>query len=160
MSTTTDRATRIKSRVEEMGIFFEKQGHSPMKGRVLAFLLLAEPPYKDFYEIQEFLQASKSAVSNALNHLQDEGIIDYITFSGDRRRYFRVNCNSWLKSIRGKIDQVTTLKDLLKAVLVERQDSKHLDFNEGLEEIVEFHEFISEKIEILLEEWKNKKGIS
>ncbi|MCB9276843.1 MAG: MarR family transcriptional regulator [Lewinellaceae bacterium] len=158
MAEISDKRERLKAKVEEMGIYFEKKGLSPMPGRVLAFLLLAEPPYQDFYSIQESLQASKSAISNALNHLQRDGVVDYITFSGDRRRYFRVNSKSWLDSIESKINDITTLRDLLTDVLHERKDSKYLDFNEGLETIVEFHTFIAGKVEALKAEWNALKA--
>jgi len=47
--------------VEKMGVHFEQSGFSPMTGRVFAYLLLAEPAQKDFNEIPNFLDVSKSA---------------------------------------------------------------------------------------------------
>ncbi|MBL7776380.1 MAG: hypothetical protein JNK89_10290 [Saprospiraceae bacterium] len=61
-----DKTERVREKVERMGVFFERSGFAPMTGRVFAYLLVCDPPHKDFFAIQEFLQASKSAVSNAL----------------------------------------------------------------------------------------------
>ena len=154
MAATNDKCKKLEAKIEEMGVIFEKKGLSPMTGRVFAFLLLAEPPHKDFYEIQEALKASKSSISNALKNLQSTGKVDYITFSGDRRRYFRVNSRSWLKGIQEEIEKVSDLRDLLKEVLEERAGSKHLAFNEGLKEIVDFHSFITDKAKGMMAEWK------
>lgn len=145
--------TRIQQKVEEMGIFFEKQGLTPMHGRVFAYLLLAEPPQKDFYEIQEFLKASKSAISNALKYLMNEGMVDYITFSGDRRRYFRVNHKTWLEMYKERIRGLSTFRNLLEDVLQERSSSRHLDFNDQLKEMLDFQTHIADGIEKLIDDW-------
>lgn len=147
----------IRKKVEEMGVYFEKSGLTPMHGRVFAYLLLGEPPYKDFYEIQEFLQASKSAISNALKFLQSENLVDYITFSGNRRKYFRVNMDGWLKNSKLRIRQATTLKDIVVGVLEERANSKHLDFNEKLETMIDFHTELADVLERFIDNWEKKK---
>lgn len=158
MDTSTDKITRAKQKVEKMGIFFEKLGHTPMRGRVFAYLLLAEPPYKDFYDIQEFLAASKSSISNALNDLMKEGIVDYITFSGDRKRYFRVNPEGWLKTATERIKQASHITNLIQEVLDERKDSKHIHFNEGLEKMINFFSFFSTEIDSLMARWEAQQS--
>ncbi len=37
-----------KEHIERVGVFFEKSGFPRMVGRVLGFLLIAEPPNKTF----------------------------------------------------------------------------------------------------------------
>src|SRR6188768_26433 len=90
-STINKSASRLSDKVEKIGIMIEQMGHAPVPGRILAYLMLSEPPYRDFYEIQEFLKASKSSISTALNQLMQAGVVNYITFSGDRRRYFQID---------------------------------------------------------------------
>ncbi|HOY07447.1 MAG TPA: hypothetical protein PLO67_18690 [Saprospiraceae bacterium] len=149
---------RLTQKVEEMGVFFERLGRAPMSGRVLAYLLLSEPPHQDFFEIQAFLKASKSAVSNALNYLMQEGTIDYITFSGDRRRYFRINPTGWLNNLKNGLRQVTILRHLLEGVLHERTHSAYPAFDEELKKIVAFNVFIAEGIERNIAEWERQHG--
>ena len=151
-----DKMERVREKVEQMGVFFERSGFAPMTGRVFAYLLVCEPPHKDFYAIQDFLRASKSAVSNALATLSSEGIVDYITFSGDRRRYFKINTTGWLVNLKNKLRRVTVLGDLLDEVLKERCKSQCPIFNENLNKIVGFQHYMSEGIEQLLEEWDKK----
>lgn len=144
----------IREKVEEMGIFFERSGFAPVTGRVLAFLLMCEPPYKDFFAIQAFLKASKSTVSNALSLLSNEGLVEYITFSGDRRRYFRINTVGWLSNLKSKVRRATLLGDLLKDVLDERCESNCPAFNNELKKIVFFQSYLAKGIEQLIEDWE------
>jgi DNA-binding transcriptional regulator GbsR (MarR family) len=151
-----NRNERITQKVEELGVFFERSGWSPMAGRVFAYLLMCEPPHKDFFEIQEFLKASKSTVSNALNALEKEGIVDYLTFSGDRRRYFRVNPTGWMARLKSQVRQATMIRQLLEGVIKERSDSKYQAFSEDLEKILDFHINLADVLERSIAEWEQK----
>lgn len=156
MINTANNTKRKEQKVEEMGIFFEKSGLAPMHGRVFAYLLLAEPPHKDFYEIQEFLKASKSAISNALKFLMEKNMVKYLTFSGDRRRYFQVDTYGWLKHNKMQILQATAIKKWIQEILELRADSKHLDFNENLEMIVAFYAELSDVLDEFVQKWSEK----
>ncbi|MCB0533229.1 MAG: hypothetical protein H6574_14195 [Lewinellaceae bacterium] len=162
MTTTVDgeKMERVREKVEQMGVFFERSGLAPLTGRVFAYLLVCEPPHKDFFAIQEFLQASKSAVSNALATLTSEGMVDYITFSGDRRRYFRINTTGWLNNLKNKLRRVTVLGDLLDDVLQERCNSRSPDFSDELNKIVVFQNYLARGIDQLIDEWEKKQTVS
>ena len=153
-----EQLEHAQARVEAMGVFFEKLGYSPINGRVFALLLLAEPPYKDFYEIREFLAASKSSISNALNQLMQEGNVDYLTFSGDRRRYFRINTDNWLNHLKRQTQQMGQMRGILEQVLAERADTEYIEFNDGLQEIIDFQNFIAQGIELMIRKWEEREG--
>ncbi|PRX99267.1 hypothetical protein CLV24_1623 [Pontibacter ummariensis] len=76
------------AQTERIGVTLEKSAIPPLAARIMALLLVAEPPYCSFNTIMEALQASKSSAGPSLNLLLREGIVDYITFPGDRKRYF------------------------------------------------------------------------
>lgn len=145
-----------EQQVEKMGVFFENLGYSPMASRVFALLLVAEPPYMDFYAIQNFMKASKSSISNALKILSNSGIVDYITFSGDRKRYFRVNTKKWFEIIKDREQQGKAMNDMLGEVLDMRKDTKHLAFNEDLKKIMEFQIYLNEGLNNLIRQWEEK----
>lgn len=146
-----------QAQVEKMGIFLEKMGYSPMASRVYALLLVAEPPYMDFYAIQEFMKASKSSISNALKILQSTGIVDYITFSGDRKRYFRINTKRWFQMIKEREAKGDEMNVMLEEVLAMRKDSKDLAFNEDLQKIVDFQVYMTKGMHDLIEKWEAKQ---
>ncbi len=151
------KKARIQRKVERMGVFFEQAGLTPMTGRVFAYLLLAEPPHKDFYEIQEFMNASKSSISTALKFLQNDGVVEYITFSGDRRRYFRINPDRWYVRLKERFRQLTEMQALIASVLEERQSGKYDDFNAELHRLEAFHAYLADGIEQLIEKWEQAK---
>ncbi|WP_338814713.1 hypothetical protein V9L05_05605 [Bernardetia sp. Wsw4-3y2] len=157
-SVKTQKLQQKETMVEEMGVVFENLGLTPMHGRVFAFLLLSEPPYQDFYAIQEFLKASKSAISTALKFLTDRKMVQYITFSGDRKRYFQVNVEGWLENTKERLQYVSTLKELHQKVLRNRSDDRYVEFNEKLAEIIDFHSQLNKHLQEFVIEWeKNRK---
>lgn len=115
-----DKGERIRAKVERIGAFFERYGFAPVTGRVFAYLLVSTPAQSDFFSIQAFLQASKSTVSNALATLKGEGLIDDLTLSGRRRRYFRISANGWMNNLKNRLRRTTTFHEVLNDVLEER----------------------------------------
>jgi DNA-binding transcriptional regulator GbsR (MarR family) len=79
---------KLRETIEETGKVFEKFDLTPMQGRIIAYFTLSDPPEKTFEELVRFFYASKSSISNSLNFLLQTKIIDYKTFSSDRKRYF------------------------------------------------------------------------
>jgi DNA-binding transcriptional regulator GbsR (MarR family) len=114
------------------------------------------PPYRSFDDIREFLQASKSAVSNALNVLLREGSLTYKTFSGDRKRYFMVNVKEWDKKLMNSARNLSDFNVLLSQVLDFRLDSKHEDFTQDIAKLLDFQVYLSQEIDKAIEAWKNK----
>lgn len=154
-----DKIERVRQKVEQMGVLFERSGFAPMTGRVFAYLLVSDPPHKDFFAIQAFLKASKSAVSTALTALTSEGLVDYITFSGDRRRYFRINASGWLNNLKNRLRRVSILGELLDEVLNERCASECPAVNRDLLQIAFFQKHLSRGIEQLIDEWDHKQEV-
>ena len=157
MPKSSDTQRNLAEMVERMGVLFEQSGYTPMHGRVFAYLLLAEPPHQDFFTIQEFLKASKSAISNALKFLTKEGVVEYITFSGDRKRYFKVDVRGWLENTKERMRQATDLKILIADVLEVRKDTKYLAFNEELQDIINFHSELAEVLKDMAARWDKQQ---
>ena len=149
------REIKVRECIEKFGVYYKKTGHQPMMGRLIAFLMLAEPPHKSFEEIVEFLVSSKSAVSNTLNMLMYFGIIDYVRFSGDRKRYFRINQNAWDSLFSAQIQELSHLKDLVKDVIDLRSD-KFPEVNQKIRNFYMLLEIYEAEFPIILEKWKNK----
>lgn len=153
MTATNIQGKSKEEMVEQMGVFFEQRGLTPIHGRVFAYLLLAEPPHKDFYEIQAFLKASKSAISNALKFLINQKLVKYTTFSGDRRRYFQVDMDGWLFHTKNKIRQAATLNELVSNVLETRSDQKYQAFNQELKRMNDFNVQLTVVLDQFIEKW-------
>lgn len=147
-----------KQEVENLGAFFERRNMTPMEARVFALLLLAEPHYQDFYTIQETLAASKSAISNALNRLMNGKRVDYLTLPGDRKRYFKVNPESWLEEMKAEIASVVPMMERIDAIVAQRREMDTPEFNRGLGRIQAFFTFMVEEFPKMLDRWDRREG--
>ena len=109
-------------------------------------------------EITEALQISKSATSNAINLLLQTEQIEYTTFPGDRKRYFRLKIANWREGFTKKMEDMTSFSLLLKEVLNER-NPETTEFNRNLEELADFMAYVNSALPGLLESWeKTRKG--
>jgi DNA-binding transcriptional regulator GbsR (MarR family) len=100
---------KIRETIEETGKVFEKFELTPMQGRIVAYFTISDPPEKTFDELVRFFNASKSSVSNSLNYLLQNKIIDYKTFASDRKRYFFLT-DSFFRIYFGRV--LENVKDL------------------------------------------------
>lgn len=152
---TNNKEQKAKLLIEKIGVHSEKAGLTPAVGRIFAYLMIADPPEKSFEEIYQYLQMSKSAVSNGLNALLQHGLIDYITHTGDRKRYFHINTKGWMEQTKKQIEGQEQLQPLIKDVLKSRTN-KYPEFNKSLEEIIAFHDFMREEIKNAINKWEKK----
>jgi DNA-binding transcriptional regulator GbsR (MarR family) len=97
--------------IEEAGKVFEKFGLTPMQGRIIAYFTVSDPPEKTFNELVKYFKASKSSVSNSLNFLLQNKIIDYKTFASDRKRYFFITDTFFIVYFNKVLENVIELKE-------------------------------------------------
>jgi DNA-binding transcriptional regulator GbsR (MarR family) len=108
-----DRKKISRDSVEETGKVFEKFNLTPMQGRIVAFFIISDPPEKTFDELVDYFKASKSSVSNSLNYLLQNKIIDYKTFPSDRKRYFFLTDSFFRVYFRRVVENVSELKEYI-----------------------------------------------
>jgi DNA-binding transcriptional regulator GbsR (MarR family) len=101
----------LQDTIEETGKVFEKFGLTPMQGRIVAYFTVSDPPEKTFDELVKYFKASKSSVSNSLNFLLQNKIIDYKTFASDRKRYFFITDSFFIVYFKKVLENVAELKD-------------------------------------------------
>ena len=101
---------KIRDTIEEPGKIFEKFGLTPMQGRIVAYFTISDPPEKTFEELVKFFVASKSSISNSLNWLLQNKIIDYKTFASDRKRYFFITDSFFYVYFKKVLENVKELK--------------------------------------------------
>lgn len=145
--------------IENLGVIMEKMDVPPVHARIFILLLMANPPYMSFEEIQEHLLVSKSSVSKYLNIMLEQGTLDYRTFSGDRKRYFYLNHGKLLNKIYSGASRFSLISDLMKKCLIERQSAVSEKENEQLKEMTEFFSFLGEGLAKLVKEYQEQKTI-
>ena len=142
--------------IEQVGVLFERKGMPPACARVIGVLIVADPTELTFDQIRKTLKLSKSATSNAVNSLLNTDYVQYITKSGDRKRYFVFKLDGWEEKIMKEINNMGLMSDLFKDILKQRPGDT-VEFNSKFKGIIDFTEFIKEKANELLVEWKRKK---
>lgn len=145
-----------KQLIEKVGVFYEQSGLQPAPSRVIALLLVSDKTELTFDQIGSTLKISKSATSNAINLLLTTGKIDYITLSGDRKRYFRSRVSNWKEETRKNLNAMLGFNNLLKEVLNQRPKSTK-DFNANLAEVIQFMEFIHAEVDTIFQKWESKQ---
>lgn len=107
----SERIKKQKELIEQIGRENEREGFQPVPARILGLLMVMDKEEYTFEEIVEEMQISKSSASTALKNLEIRGIIEYITYPGDRKRYFRF--------VSGEIDGlVNEMENKLKRNLI------------------------------------------
>jgi len=144
-----------KRLIERLGVYHEKSGMPPATGRIIALLTVSPEIELSFDQIRETLNLSKSATSNAINLLMSLEKLDYITHSGERKRYFRSKIGSWRDSMKQSFHNITNVADTLEEILEQRPDNTE-KFNKNLAEIISFMRFINKEIPTLYKKWEEK----
>ncbi|HRW63875.1 MAG TPA: helix-turn-helix domain-containing protein [Bacteroidales bacterium] len=133
--TSEERIKKQKELVEEIGIYFDKEGFQPIAGRVLGLLMVMDKEQFTFDEIVEELQISKSSASNILRNLEIRGDIEYITLPGDRKRYFQLKRKEAFSIIEDMEKKMIRSKELFNYALelkADKSSKNALFFNELL----------------------------
>lgn len=106
-----ERIKKQKELIEQIGRENEREGFQPVPARILGLLMVMDKEEYTFEEIVDEMQISKSSASTALKNLEIRGIIEYITYPGDRKRYFRF--------VSGEIDGlINEMENKLKRNLI------------------------------------------
>ncbi len=104
--------------IEKLGVYFEREEHlAPVAARIFAHIILTGKIGVTFDSLVDDLQASKSTVSTNLSHLQNLEKISYFTKTGDRKKYFIVNSDTFIKGINDMIHSWEEKKAMHKEVL-------------------------------------------
>lgn len=144
--------------IENLGVEMEKMDIPPVHARIFILLLMVNPPYMSFEEIQEYLQVSKSSVSKYLNIMLEQGTLDYRTFSGDRKRYFYLNHEKLLNKIYSGATKFPIIACLMGKCLKERDGVVPDEKNEHLRELTEYFGFLAEGMSKLVKEYHAQKN--
>jgi DNA-binding transcriptional regulator GbsR (MarR family) len=132
-------------------------GGTRMEGRVLAWLLLADPPEQSLTGIADGLGVSKAAVSTAARSLLQSRAVERVSEPGQRGDFYR--------TIPGKLEDVLRLDH---AVLLGRLVDRSLDLVADrdqeqsnyalLHEMRDFIDFIAAEMPGLMSRWQARRA--
>lgn len=138
--------------IEDMGLFFERSGGTRMMGRVLAWLLIAQPPLQSAEELMAALQVSRGAISTTLRQCIERGMVDRISLPGQRRDYYQIRPGAGAQMMQRSVPIMTAARVLIERGLALLADQPPLA-RARLDEMHSLYEFLEERLPALIEEW-------
>jgi len=151
---------KVHQYLEEMALSFEEKGFPRMAGRVLAWLMIAEPGHQSMPEIVDALDASKSSISTATRVLINFDLIEKIGLRGERKDYYRLKPKLWRDSVKLAVKKMADFKNIAARSLAILGD---VNVNkESLQEMHDVYAFLEEQMPLILDAWEkqqNKKPI-
>ncbi len=141
---------------ERMGRLSETQGHPRMLGRVVGWLMVCDPPYQTIAQLARALKVSNSAVHAVVRGLVDKGILDRVTFPGERSAYYQIPEEAATRMFRNSLPNITALRQLA-------EDGLHAfawrgaERNRRLAEMYELHAFFEREMPRLIERWEQER---
>ena len=148
---------RIRETIEDIGKVFEKFELTPMQGRIISYFTVSDPPEKTFEELVKYFKASKSSVSNSLNFLLQNKLIDYKTFPSDRKRYFFMTDSFFRVYFKKVLENVAELKEYAYRIVSMRSPEYPLASEKILKWIENANRF-QETLESTLESIQSEKA--
>ena len=139
--------------VEEFALLIQQAGLTRMAGRILAWLLICEPPQQSIGQMAESLSASKSAISTSLRFLIQPGLVEILSPVGQRRDVFVIKPGIWRKLTEAYLAQLSIMRQLAERglALLEDEPPERLQRLEGMRSMFAFAEDVLPE---LLERWE------
>ncbi len=122
--TEEERVRKQRELVETMGRLTNQGGGTSLAGRIIGLLSFLDKEEFTFEEIVDELKISKSSVSTTLNHLMETDKIEYITYPGDRKRYFRLKINTRKQFLQAMKRHIEKMEKLNRMALELKKDKE------------------------------------
>ena len=143
--------TTEKSFVEQFGITFEQTGLPRMAGRILGWLIIADPPHQSADELAAGLAASRGSISSTTRLLIQLGLVERLSFPGIRHDYFRLRPDAWQNVIKhGLEDEISMFRQLAEQGLSLFADKTPLT-RKWLENMRDIYAFLEKEFPALME---------
>ena len=101
--------------VERVGRFFESLSLGRSAGRILGWLMICEPVHQSASDLVGTLGMSTGSVSTQLRRLAQVGLMERITFPGDRASYYQLPESVWSKFMDAELERIAHMRSLAQA---------------------------------------------
>ncbi|MDD5126714.1 MAG: hypothetical protein PHR43_01235 [Dehalococcoidales bacterium] len=141
--------------IGDFGIAFEHSGLSRMAGRIIGWLLLAEPPYQSAEQLANVLQASRGSISTSTRLLIQVGLVEQFSQPGMRQRYFRLDADFWQNIATHSVKEFTIFHRLAERSLKLVTDRKP-HARQWLEDMHEIYSFLEKELPAMVLRWEQE----
>lgn len=143
--------------VDQFGTLFEGEGMPRIAGRILAWLILCDPPEQSANDLASLLNISGGSANTMVRMLETVGYVEHTGVPGSRRKLYRLKPNVWLNTLKGRMPWMTLFRQLAETgldsvePLPERSEA-------SLTEMRDLYQFLEERFPKLLQEWEEGRA--
>lgn len=101
--------------IEQVGRWWETFSGSRSAGRILGWLMICEPAHQSSPQLADALQISAGSVSTQTRVLEGIGLVERITFPGDRVTYYQLKPHVWIEIMWSEQQRIEEMKGLAEA---------------------------------------------
>ncbi len=150
-----DDATRgdLQGYLERWGMLFELLGATRMMGRILAWLLISDPPEQSAGDIAQAVGASAGSVSTTTRALTQAGMVERLGIPGERSAHFRVRSGVWGQLLRKRMSYIVSMRDLVEEG-IELNAGEDEDSTLRLRELGSYCNFIERELPGFIARWE------
>jgi DNA-binding transcriptional regulator GbsR (MarR family) len=143
--------------IEDVALFWEKQGLPRIAGRIVALLLVCDPPYRSASQLVDTLGVSKGSVSSMTRLLVNVGTIETMALPGDRATYFRLTPDGMERKFARRVESMAAFRALADRGLELLKDEPP-ERSERLRETAALYAFMEREIPLLWARWRQEQA--
>jgi hypothetical protein len=141
--------------IERLGLFFEEFGIPRIAGRLLGLLLVSEEPLS-LDQLATTLRVSRASISTNARLVVGSGLVERISFPGDRRDYYVFGSRGWDALIEADIMGAERLRQFA-AEAIDGIGSVDTPARPRLETALTFLDFYGEELRAILARWRERQ---
>jgi DNA-binding MarR family transcriptional regulator len=140
-------------------MLFELLGATRMMGRILAWLLVSDPPEQSAGDIAQAVGASAGSVSTTTRALTQSGMVERLGIPGERSAHFRVRSGVWGQLLRKRMAYIVSMRDLVEegfefSAVAGGGDGENDDNTLRLRELGSYCSFIERELPAFIARWE------
>lgn len=133
---------------------FVAHGWPRLAGRVLAELMLAEPPFLSTVQLCDRLGTSKGHLSSAITVLKAMGMIERFGVAGSRRHHYRLTPDAFVRAMHASARPSRTLAELADQALGDVPAGSRA--HDELTRMRDFYRFLAHRFPELVAEFETQ----
>ena len=156
MITPTDAELEF---VDDVAVFFARDGMPLIAGRVVGWLLISDPPEQSAAELADVLRVSRSSISSATRLLAPSGLIEGVRRRGERQELFRMAPDGWSRMLAARYAKTSAFREFTEAGLRVLADGP-AERRERLENVHELYRFLEKELPALWLRWSAHRAVT
>ncbi|WP_047868075.1 GbsR/MarR family transcriptional regulator [Nocardiopsis sp. RV163] len=141
--------------VDEVAVFFEREGLPLIAGRVVGWLLICDPPEQSAAQLARTLQVSRSSISSATRLLTPSGLVEGVRKRGQRQEYFRVAADGWSRMLERRYARTAAFREVTERGLSMLREAPE-ERRERLANVHELYGFLETELPPLFSRWRSE----